>query len=192
MTELALAAGLAAVLWVLKQVFGPLIGQEAKGSIPDYTASKARSAARRLPPGLADEYEEIWLAELEALKDKPLSALKFARGLRRAGSRIAKGSAHSLSRPRAFARVGAHVGIPLLRLRQRLEHITVITAFRIAFVLGIGALAVTLGGIGISGWFLASQWVLALLLLLAGGILAIALRGSRRKLPPESQGEDGR
>jgi hypothetical protein len=78
------------LLWLLKQVLGPLIGQQAKGSIPDYTADKARKAARLLPPDLAEEYEQAWVAELKGpgLKDRPLSALKFALGLRHAARGI--------------------------------------------------------------------------------------------------------
>jgi hypothetical protein len=86
----------AGVLWLLKHLLGSLVSQEMKGSIPDYTVSKVRAAARLLPPDLAEEYEEDWLAELEGpLKDRPLSALKYALGLRLAARRIAARSEHS-------------------------------------------------------------------------------------------------
>lgn len=80
---------LAAILWVAKQIIGPLIGQQIKGSVPDYTASKARAAVKLLPPELAEQYEQDWLAELHALANKPFSAIRYAGGLRRAARRIA-------------------------------------------------------------------------------------------------------
>jgi hypothetical protein len=90
---LAIAGGL---LWLLKHLLGSLVSQQVKGSVPDYTASKARAAARLLPPDLAVEYEEEWLAELKGpLNNKPLSALKYALGLRLAARRIAARSQHS-------------------------------------------------------------------------------------------------
>lgn len=92
MTTLSLAmAGLAA-LWVLRQLAGSLLGQELRGSIPEVVDRMARRAADLLPDEDRDRYRSTWLAELEALRDKPLSALLFARGLRRA--------ARTISRPR--------------------------------------------------------------------------------------------
>jgi hypothetical protein len=105
-------------LWLLKLLLGSLIGQQVKGSVPDYTASKARAAARLLPPDLAEEYEEDWLAELKGpLKDKPLSALKYALGLRLAARRIAaryeraRFGLPSLARPELAERVRRLIGI---------------------------------------------------------------------------------
>jgi lipopolysaccharide/colanic/teichoic acid biosynthesis glycosyltransferase len=66
-----------------------LIAQQAKGSIPDYTARKARDAARLLPAEIAADYEHDWLAELGALDGKPLSAIRYARGLPKAARSIA-------------------------------------------------------------------------------------------------------
>lgn len=104
MTPLGLAIG-GCALWLLKHLLGSLISQQMKGSVPDYTASKARAAARLLPPDLAEEYEEDWLAELQGpLKDKPLSALKYALGLRLAARRIAARSEYSRLRPSSVAR----------------------------------------------------------------------------------------
>lgn len=80
---------LAVIAWTIKQIVGPLIGQQARGSVPDYTAAKARAAAKLLPPDLAEKYEQDWLAELDGLADKPLSAIGYARGLRRGARRIA-------------------------------------------------------------------------------------------------------
>jgi lipopolysaccharide/colanic/teichoic acid biosynthesis glycosyltransferase len=83
-----LFAGLA-VLWLLKQVVGMLVAQQAKGQIPDYTARKARDAALLLPAEIAADYERDWLAELGALDGKPLSAICYAHGLPRAARSIA-------------------------------------------------------------------------------------------------------
>jgi sugar transferase EpsL len=91
--------------WVLKQALGAIVGQQVKGSIPDYTASKARSAAKRLPEGCREQIEEEWLAELAMLASKPITAIKFAHGLARAATEIAyeTGSYCSPSRMSAFA-----------------------------------------------------------------------------------------
>jgi lipopolysaccharide/colanic/teichoic acid biosynthesis glycosyltransferase len=75
-------------LSILRFVGGLLLGQQVKGSIPDYTAARARAAARRLPHDLAEQYEEEWLASLAALADKPISAIRYAHGLRRAANSI--------------------------------------------------------------------------------------------------------
>jgi hypothetical protein len=77
------------VLWIAKQIFGDLIIQQIKGSIPDYTTERVRMAVKHLPAELREEREADWLAELATLKDKPLSALRFAWGLGRAARRIA-------------------------------------------------------------------------------------------------------
>lgn len=82
--------------WVAKRVIASLIGQQVRGSIPDVTRTMARRAARKLPPHLADSYEEDWLAELDALENKPLTAIRFARGLSRAVRVICAESGMSL------------------------------------------------------------------------------------------------
>lgn len=87
MTPYVIMLGLLA-LWLLKQVIGTLISQQIRGSIPDYTARKAVVAARRLPDHLVDEYEANWLAELETLERRPISALRFAHGLAKASRSI--------------------------------------------------------------------------------------------------------
>lgn len=104
MTPALIAIGVL-LCWVVKQVIGTLLAQQVKGSIPDYAAAKAKAAARVLPSVLADAYLEDWLAELDALADKPLSALRFAHGLPRAACRIAwlAGAALPVSRLRLAA-----------------------------------------------------------------------------------------
>lgn len=77
------------LVWLAKQVLGTLIGQQVKGSVPDYAAHRARAAAQKLPVELREEYETEWLAELATLSAKPLTAIRYANGLGRAASEIA-------------------------------------------------------------------------------------------------------
>jgi len=92
-------------LWILRQLVGSLLGQELRGSIPEVVDRMARRAADLLLDEDRDRYRSTWLAELEMLRDKPLSALLFARGLRRAARTIAQPRASSQPdrRPAALA-----------------------------------------------------------------------------------------
>lgn len=108
----------AVLLWLAKQIFGALIAQQAKASIPEYTAAKARAAARLLPDDLALSYEEDWLAELESLEAKPFSAIKYALQLKKAARSIAEiagGRESSRQWQPDFARV-ADLGLALFLL----------------------------------------------------------------------------
>lgn len=85
----AIALVLAAcTVWLARLVLGALFAQQVKGSLPEYTARRARAAAGRLPEQLRGRYEEEWLAELEAQREKPLSALRFAHSLPKAARAI--------------------------------------------------------------------------------------------------------
>lgn len=133
MTPALIVVGLV-FCWLTKQVVGMLLAQQVKGSIPGYTAAKAKAAARVLPSDLADAYLEDWLAELDALDDKPLSALRFARGLPRAASRIA---------------VLAGASLPVTRLRLATERLFDISVSAVALMFlaplfGAAALALRL------------------------------------------------
>jgi len=75
-------------LWISKQVFGSLIAQQVKGSVPGWTAKRVEAAVELLPDELRDECRADWLAELTTLEDKPITALRFALGLRRAARGI--------------------------------------------------------------------------------------------------------
>jgi len=79
----------ACAVWLARLVLGALFAQQVKGSLPEYTARRARAAAGRLPQQLRGRYEEEWLAELEAQREKPLSALRFAHSLPKAARAIA-------------------------------------------------------------------------------------------------------
>lgn len=79
-----------AAIWFAKQVLAVLIGQQVKGSIPDYAARKAQSAAQKLPPELREAYEVEWVAELATLDSKPMTAIRYSHGLGRAASEIAR------------------------------------------------------------------------------------------------------
>jgi len=78
----------ACAVWLARLVLGMLFAQQVKGSLPEYTARRARAAAGRLPEQLRERYEEEWLAELDAQREKPLSALRFARSLPKAARAI--------------------------------------------------------------------------------------------------------
>lgn len=80
---------LLAIGWLAKQIVGSLLTQQARGSLADYAARRARAASKLLPPELADEYREEWLAELLTLETKPLSGVRYACGLERAARGIA-------------------------------------------------------------------------------------------------------
>ena len=130
------------LLWLVKQVLGPLIGQQAKGSVPGYTADKARKAARLLPPDLAEEYEQVWVAELKGpdLENKPLSALKFALGLRHAARGIRVKAGLSRFRLVEFVRlvVGRRVSARPSTVRNRVE----VLAWAIGAIILLQAVAV--------------------------------------------------
>jgi lipopolysaccharide/colanic/teichoic acid biosynthesis glycosyltransferase len=85
-----LLALVAVLLWILRQAFGPLIAEEARGSLDAWCEHLATRAARSLPPETAEGLEEDWLAELATLERRPLSALRFALGLSRAARGIAR------------------------------------------------------------------------------------------------------
>lgn len=133
MTPALIAIGVL-LCWVIKQVVGTLLAQQVKGSIPEYAAAKAKAAALVLPSALADAYLEDWLAELNALEDKPLSALRFAHGLPRAACRIA---------------VLAGAALPVSRLRLTAERffdisVSALVLVYLAPLFGVAALALRL------------------------------------------------
>ena len=78
----------ASIVWLARLVLGALFAQQVKGSLPEYTARRARAAAEQLPDQLRERYEEEWLAELDAQREKPLSALRFAHSLSKAARAI--------------------------------------------------------------------------------------------------------
>lgn len=60
-----------------------LLVDEAKGQLWKALDRDLESTIERLPPSLRDEWEDEWRAEFEATRDRPLSAIRFVRGLRR-------------------------------------------------------------------------------------------------------------
>jgi lipopolysaccharide/colanic/teichoic acid biosynthesis glycosyltransferase len=94
LTPAAILIGLVVIVvaWVAKQILAALIGQQVKGSIPDYASHRARAAAQRLPAEMREAYAAEWLAELATLDAKPLTAIRYAAGLSRAASDIARAS----------------------------------------------------------------------------------------------------
>lgn len=89
MDALLIAGGLLAA--VAQSVLVWLLGGEIKGLIGDSLARWVKKAAERLPPELRDDQEDEWLAELGELRDRPIRALRFVRGLRMAARGITEG-----------------------------------------------------------------------------------------------------
>ena len=179
------------LLWLVKQVLGPLIGQQVKGSIPEYTADKARAAARLLPPEIAEEYEQAWVAELKGprLKNKPLSALKFALGLRRAARRIRAKAARPPFRLAQFARSTINARIPaaipavISRLGLQAQRLKTVL---VALTMGvITSLVPIIWAVISQSSFLSSS----VLVPLVGGVLAgawLSVRVGRKPRPPKN------
>jgi hypothetical protein len=72
MTAVLIALGLV-LGWTAKQVLGVLLGQEARGSVPGYTAHNARAAVRllryrptRSPPPSTDAIASWWVTDAAA------------------------------------------------------------------------------------------------------------------------------
>jgi lipopolysaccharide/colanic/teichoic acid biosynthesis glycosyltransferase len=104
--------------WIAKQAAAGLIGQQLRGSIPDYTRAKALAASRILPAELEWDYLETWLAELAELENKPLSALRFAHGLHPAARAIARCSGMQVAstRPRSAITRGVDIAFSVIAL----------------------------------------------------------------------------
>lgn len=136
-TALTLLGILAAtVLWLAKQVLGSLLGQQARGSVPDYATKKVKAAVKRLPAELAEEYEADWLAELATLKDKPISALRYARGLPSAARKITtKGSVEARYQP--WHRSSKSLAKALIEHERRLGHLVSAVAFMCAMTAAV-------------------------------------------------------
>lgn len=96
-------------LWalnLLRSMAEPLIKAEVAGSLEDRLTARVRKAAELLPTEIAEELEAEWLAELDAVRDRPRLALRFVRGLPTAAAAIAADL-----QP---ASIGAGLGRPLL------------------------------------------------------------------------------
>jgi excisionase family DNA binding protein len=83
--------GLAAmfVLAVAKGVIVSVIAGEVKGAIEACLKDRVQRAAAILPDGLREQFEQEWIGEVQALKERPLTALRFTRGLPAAARQIA-------------------------------------------------------------------------------------------------------
>ncbi len=69
------------ILYLVVRAVGGLIGKEAVGWAPHVARGLALRAAERLPAVHRDRYAEEWSAELEALSDRPITALLHAIGI---------------------------------------------------------------------------------------------------------------
>jgi|tagenome__1003787_1003787.scaffolds.fasta_scaffold20974625_5 hypothetical protein len=110
----AVAVALVA-LSLLRGVVTSLVVGEVKGVLMDKLQDRARHAATMLSNDVAEDVLDEWLAELEALTDRPVSAMRFARGLRKAASAIAAEGA-SLATPSepVEGRTSADAGVDLI------------------------------------------------------------------------------
>jgi hypothetical protein len=176
---------LAVILWLAKQMVGPLIGQQMKGSVPDYTAGMARAAAKLLPPELAEKYEQDWLAELHALASKPFSAIRYALGLRRAAHRIASQAPGFDPRRLSFSMIDSLRGRrPKKTMKQYVELSARIFVFFSLFLVGLAVFSAMSPVIRPDGY---GSGLIGPLSFLAGGastavliITALALAGQIR------------
>jgi Sigma-70, region 4 len=71
---------LASVL--LLRVVASVLADEAKGWLVQLGRALLGSAARRLPESQRDRWSEEWMAEHEAKRDRPITALVFAASIR--------------------------------------------------------------------------------------------------------------
>ena len=87
-TSILLAAIAGFGAGVARALLTSLLAGDVKGYLHDLLKSRVRGTARRLPESVAEEFETEWVAELETLKDRPLLAWLFVRGLQTAATAI--------------------------------------------------------------------------------------------------------
>jgi hypothetical protein len=91
MSVLLVLLGAVAALMVL--VVRSLLVDEAKGQLQRCVRASVEATIAALPPALQDAWAEEWRADLEAVITMPLTALKFAYGLRRSVGELVGDSA---------------------------------------------------------------------------------------------------
>jgi L-histidine N-alpha-methyltransferase len=89
MTQALLGVLIAGLLGLAKSLASSLLAGEAKGWLASILMRRVKVAAKKLPQDLAAEQEEEWSAELKALTDRPLRAIRYVLGLNRAARAIA-------------------------------------------------------------------------------------------------------
>jgi hypothetical protein len=77
------------VLGILRALFVSLLAGEVKAALAARLRQRVEAAALTLPYEVRDDVGNEWRAELEAFKERPIAALRFARGLRAAALDIA-------------------------------------------------------------------------------------------------------
>ncbi len=98
MTAILLIVVLFVLLAALRGLVTWLIVGELKGQFSDHLVARVKAAVLELPRDQREDLEEEWLAELQALLDRPRKAIAFSRGLATAARGIAHESAPD-SRP---------------------------------------------------------------------------------------------
>jgi lipopolysaccharide/colanic/teichoic acid biosynthesis glycosyltransferase len=90
MTASIIASAVAVFLaGILRTLATSLVAGEVSGVLAAYLSRRVHKAAAALPPELADDQEAEWLEELAVLKERPLRAVLFTRGLADAARAIA-------------------------------------------------------------------------------------------------------
>lgn len=74
---------------ILRGVLTSLAVGEIKGTLKTHLERRVHLAVAELPADAADDQAAEWLAELDALSERPLLALRFTRGLQDAACTIA-------------------------------------------------------------------------------------------------------
>jgi hypothetical protein len=87
MSALVVALAIAAVAWlasVAHKIVVALLVQEVRGALEDRLKRDIEDAVRPLPDDLRESYQAEWLGELDATKDRPLTAVLMVRGFKKA------------------------------------------------------------------------------------------------------------
>jgi DNA-binding HxlR family transcriptional regulator len=89
---LAFAAVVTMGAGLVRAVCIGLLAGEVKGAFASYLEARVRRAAAKLEPQFATDQEEEWLEEFAVLRDRPVRAFLFVRGLGRAARAMASDS----------------------------------------------------------------------------------------------------
>jgi hypothetical protein len=80
---------LAGIWFIITRALGGLIASETAGQVRTRVLQLIDNAVAHLPEGQRERYREEWRADLETLKDRPLSAIRWALQVRRCARRLA-------------------------------------------------------------------------------------------------------
>jgi hypothetical protein len=77
------------ILPATRELVVSIIVGEVKGVLGDRLADAVRRAAAALPSELVDDFEEELLEDVPALRDRPITAIRYVKGLNQAAQQIA-------------------------------------------------------------------------------------------------------